>query len=194
MVVTPYLDCWHLGQCISAYLNRLFFLHAITVSIFVYVVTLYFRKMVTPVEFQCLLLMSGCMFLCWLWWLLTQTVMCVEISFSPAAADGLQSAKGDKSSIPGANAIFYPALPPLDRDGGSPTSHHPNEQPPGPSGHGQPPHTMGEMDPSSGLLTSSAPTTATPIKISEVSVGTDPLSPPTSHSHGQPHTASLQGR
>jgi len=116
--------------------------------------------------------------------------LCVwKFSFLPAAADGLQSAKGDESfSYP----VVYPALPPLDRDGDSSTSHHPGEQLPDSSGHGQPPQKMGEMNPSSGIPTSPTPTTATHTKIS--TVPTDPLSLPTSHGHGQPHTASLQRR
>lgn len=118
--------------------------------------------------------------------------------FSPAAADGLQSAKGDENLIPDANAIsyptLYPLLPPLDGDGDNSTSHHPGEQHPDSSGHGQSPQKMGEMNPSGGILSSPTPTTATYTKMSKVPVGADPLSLPTSHGHGQPHMGSLQER
>ena len=50
------------------------------------------------------------------------------------------------------------------------------------------------MNPSGGIPTSPTPTTATHAKMSEVSVGTDPLFSPTSHGRGHPQTASLQRR
>jgi len=112
-------------------------------------------------------------------------------------ADDL-SAKKDESSIPGAKVTsytaLYPALSPSGGEGGSSTSHHTGEQPTCPSGHGQPSNRMGEMNPSGGIPTSPTPTTATHAKMSEVSVGTDPLFSPTSHGHGHPQTASLQRR